>query len=78
LFEYLFSDSVPEEVIKELKRSKEDRVEMQYYTQEITVDLEQLMKETKKFVLHIENVIDNLNPEKTMALKKKLQTPIKE
>jgi uncharacterized protein (UPF0332 family) len=78
LFEYLFSDSVPEEVIKELKRSKEDRIEMQYYTQEITVDLEQLMKETKKFVLHIENVIDNLNPEKTMALKKKLQTPITE
>ena len=74
LFDYLFSDSVPEEIIKELKRSKEDRIEMQYYTQEITVDLEQSMQKTRKFVLNIENIIDNLNPEKTTALQKKLKT----
>lgn len=73
LFDYLFSDSVPKEVIKELKRSKEDRVEMQYYTQEITVDLEQLMKKAKKFVLDIEKIIDNLNPERTTAVQKKLK-----
>lgn len=73
LFDYLFGDNLPEEVIKELKRSKEDRVEMQYYTQEINVDLEQLMKKAKKFVLDIEKIIDNLNPERTTALQKKLK-----
>jgi len=74
LFEYLFSDSIPEEIIKELKHSKEDRVEMQYYTQEINIDLEQSMQKTRKFVLNIENIVDNLNPEKTTALQKKLKT----
>jgi uncharacterized protein (UPF0332 family) len=78
LFDYLFSDSIPEEVIKELKRSKEDRVEMQYYTREINVDLEQLMKKAKKFVLDIEKIIDSLNSERIMALQKKLENLTRE
>ena len=73
LFEYLFSDSIPEEIINELKHSKEDRVEMQYYTQKINIDLEQSMKKTKKFVLSIEKIIDNLNPERTTAVQKKIK-----
>jgi uncharacterized protein (UPF0332 family) len=72
LFEYLFNDIIPEETFKELKHSKEDRIETQYYTQEINIDLQQTMKQTKQFVLYIENTIDNLNPEKTAALQKKL------
>ena len=73
LFEYLFCDSVPKGIIKDLRNSKEDRVEMQYYTHEISVDLEQVMKKTKKFVLEIENVIDGLNSEKIAELQKRLK-----
>ena len=72
LFEYLFCDSVPKEFIKDLRNSKEDRVEMQYYTHEKSADLEQVMKKTKKFVLEIENVIDGLNSEKIAELQKRL------
>ena len=74
LFEYLFNDTIPEETLKELKDSKEDRVETQYYTQETNIDLPQTRKKTKKFVLYIESTIDNLNPEKIAALQKKLKT----
>lgn len=73
LFEYLFSDTIPEETIQELKHSKEDRIETQYYTQETNIDLPQTRKKTKKFVLYIESTIDNLNPEKIAALQKKLK-----
>ena len=55
-----------------LRNSKEDRVEMQYYTHEKSADLEQVMKKTKKFVLEIENVIDGLNSEKIAELQKRL------
>jgi uncharacterized protein (UPF0332 family) len=74
LFEHLFGNSVPKELIEELKRSKEDRIETQYYTQEINVDLEQLVKKTKKFVLDIELIADGLNSERTMALQKRLKS----
>jgi uncharacterized protein (UPF0332 family) len=73
LFEHLFCDSVPRESIKDLRNSKEDRVETQYYTHEISVDLEQVKKKTKKFVLEIENVIDGLNSEKIEELQKRLK-----
>ena len=73
LFEYLFCDSVPREIIKDLRNSKEDRVKTQYYTHEISVDLEQVKKKTKKFVLEIENVIDGLNSEKIAELQKRLK-----
>src|SRR4030065_2127637 len=64
LFEYLFCDTVSSEIIKDLRNSKEDRVETQYYTQEIHVDLEQIIKKTKKFMLEIDSIIDGLNSEK--------------
>ena len=73
LFEHLFCDSVPRKIIKDLRNSKEDRVETQYYTHEISVDLEQVKKKTKKFVLEIENVIDGLNSEKIEELQKRLK-----
>ena len=61
LFEHLFSDSMPKEIIKDLRESKEDRIEVQYYTQEITVDLEKVIKQAKKFVIEVEKVTDDLN-----------------
>jgi len=73
LFEYLFCDSIPKEVIKDLRESKADRVEMQYYTQQISVNLEQVIKGTKKFVLEIENVADGLNSERIAELQKRLK-----
>jgi uncharacterized protein (UPF0332 family) len=74
LFEYLFSDSMPKEIIKDLRDSKENRVEAQYYTQEISVNLEQVIKKTKQFALEIEKVIDGLNAEKISKLQIKLKT----
>ena len=47
LFEYLFNDSIPAEITKELRSSKSNRVETQYYTQEITVDLNQVLTEQR-------------------------------
>jgi hypothetical protein len=73
LFEYLFKDSVPQEFIKELRDSKEDRVEFQYYTQETNVDLQQVIGKTKQFVLEIEKTIDGLNTERISELQKKLK-----
>ena len=74
LFEHLFGDSVPKELIEELKRSKEDRVETQYYTRETNVDLEKLINKTRQFVLEIEKIIDGLNSQKITLLQKKLGT----
>ena len=73
LFEHLFCDTVSSEIIKDLRNSKENRVETQYYTQEINVDLEQIIKKTKKFVLEIDSIIDGLNSEKIAELKKRLK-----
>jgi uncharacterized protein (UPF0332 family) len=73
LFEHLFCDTVSIEIIKDLRNSKEDRVETQYYTQEIHVDLEQIIKKTKKFVLEIDSIIDGLNSEKIAELQKRLK-----
>jgi len=73
LFEYLFYDAVSSETIKDLRNSKDDRVETQYYTQKIRVNLEQVTKKTKKFVLEIDSIIDGLNSEKIAELQKRLK-----
>jgi uncharacterized protein (UPF0332 family) len=74
VFEYLFSDSMPTESIKELRDSKENRVEAQYYTQEMNVDLEKMIKKTKQFMLEIEKMVDSLNSGNISKLQRKLQT----
>ena len=73
LFEYLFNDSIPKEILEDLRNSKENRVEAQYYTQEITIDVDEVIKKTKLFVLEIEKIIDNLNTQKTSKLQLKLE-----
>ena len=73
LFEYLFGGSVPRKLLQELRRSKEDRIEVQYYTEEVKVNLDRLVDEAKNFVLEIEKIIDSLNPEETARLQNRLK-----
>lgn len=77
LFEYLFGDSVPSQLIHELQQSKEYRIEAQYYTQEVKVDLDQMISETKNFVLEVEKIIDSLNPERITHLQNRLNELVK-
>jgi len=73
LFEFLFKDSFPEDMIRELKLSKRDRIEAQYYTAEVFVDTIAIVERTKIFVLEIEKVIDKLNRVKTEGLRAKIE-----
>jgi len=51
-------------MINEFRKSKKDRIETQYYTRKVNVDLDQLMRKTKNFVLDIEELLDDMNSEK--------------
>jgi uncharacterized protein (UPF0332 family) len=73
LFEYLFEDSFPGELIRELKLSKEDRIEAQYYTTEIHIDIYGMIERTKNFVFEVENLIDKLSTPKVKELRTKIQ-----
>jgi len=73
LFNFLFGDDVSSEVIQELKQSKKDRVEVQYYTREVKMDTAKLLSQTKFFVLEIEKIIDSLNLEKISFLQNRLK-----
>lgn len=77
LFEYLFGDSVPRKIIQELQQSKEYRVEFQYYTQEIEVNINQMIDETKNFVLEVEKIIDSLNPDEIAQLQNSLKVLVR-
>ena len=44
-----------------------------HYTRHVDVDLDELMNQTKAFVLEIERIIDSLNQEKIATLQKKLK-----
>ena len=77
LFGYLFGDSVSSQLIHELQQSKEYRIEVQYYTQEVKVDLDQMISETKNFVLEVEKIIDSLNPERITQLQKRIKRLVK-
>lgn len=73
LFEYLFQHRLPPEILGELRKSKSDRIETQYYTRKITIDLDQSMKDTKTFILEIEKILDSLNKEETIQLSNELK-----
>ncbi len=73
LFEYLFSDGISNEFFRDLRESKEDRVEFQYYPQETSIDFQQIIRKTKAFVLEIEKAIDGLNTERIFKLQKELK-----
>lgn len=73
LFGHLFSSADYHPLVRELKQSKDDRVDVQYYSRELKVNLADLMQQTKQFVLRIEELIDGLNAEEVARLQKKLR-----
>jgi uncharacterized protein (UPF0332 family) len=73
LFGSLFSTVECHRLVRELKQSKDDRVDVQYYSKKLTVGLADLMQQTNQFVLQIEELIDGLNTEEVARLQKKLR-----
>jgi len=61
-------------MIRELKRSKEDSVELQYCTTEWRVDLMRLEKETREFLLEIEKILDGLTQNEIASLRSRFQS----
>ncbi len=59
LFEYLLKDNVPKDLVDELKASKSGRIEAQYYTTKITVNVEGIDLQTKNFVLEMGKLVDS-------------------
>jgi hypothetical protein len=59
---------VPKDLISEFERAKADRVEAQYYTEQLVVNTEKIIEDTKNFVLEIERISDGLNQQKVGAL----------
>ena len=73
VFQYLFGGVVSRNLVQEFRRSKEDRIETQYYTREVRVDLSQLMRKTRNFVLDIEKIADGLSPARIAILQNSLK-----
>ena len=75
LFGYLFSSKEFDPLVRELKQSKTDRVDVQYYSKQLKVNLGDIMKLTKQFVFDVEKLMDGLNAEKIASLQQKLKEP---
>jgi len=73
LFGHLFNAPEFHHLVTELRRSKDDRVDVQYYSRQVKADLDGLMRQTKEFVLQIEELIDGLNTQKTADLQKSVR-----
>jgi uncharacterized protein (UPF0332 family) len=71
LFAYLFGNLEFRQLVRELRQSKDDRVDAQYYSRELKVNLADVMHQTKQFVLHIEELIDRMNSEEIATLQQK-------
>ena len=72
LFGYLFSEEIAPSVMGDLRQSKEDRVEAQYYSTVEQIDSKELIAKTKDFVLKMEEIIDGLSTQKITSLQRKL------
>lgn len=77
IFEFLFSDEIEKELISDLKHSKEQRIETQYYVEKRSVDTKVLIENTRNFVLKIEELIDKTKKEEIEKLRKKISYVIK-
>jgi len=73
LFGYLFSTAEFHHLVRELRQSKDDRVDVQYYSRQIKVNLADLVQRAKQFVLQVEELVDGLNAEKGATLQQKLK-----
>lgn len=76
VFRYLFASEVPSSFFEDLKQSKNDRIDAQYYTGVVQTSIEDAIKNTKQFILKIEEVIDGLNQSKIQAARKKITSII--
>ena len=72
LFSYLFGDDAPQHLTRQLRQSKKDRIENQYYTQTSSVNLEETVKQTRAFTLEIDKIIDELTTETISQHRKRL------
>jgi len=76
LFEYLFTGKIPPKLIQDFQQSKDDRVDVQYYTQSIQINLNVIVADTKAFVLEIQKIIDNLTQSEIIILQSKLKVAL--
>jgi uncharacterized protein (UPF0332 family) len=60
LFGFLFRAAQFHGLVRELGQSKEDRVDVQYYSREVKTNLHDIKQQTKQFVVQIEELIDGL------------------
>ncbi len=78
VFNFLFRDVVGEDMIRDIKTSKNERIEFQYYTKmNEKIDAEKLIENTRDFINKIEEVIDDLTKETIDELRNKLELVLK-
>lgn len=77
LFGYLFGDNISKSLLEDLRQAKEDRIDVQYYNAEISIDLQELISKTKEFVIVIDEIIDGLNQQRIDDLRQKIKEAIK-
>ncbi|MCD6403185.1 MAG: HEPN domain-containing protein [Candidatus Aenigmarchaeota archaeon] len=73
VFEFLFKDKINRKYIIDLKRSKNTRIEIQYYLGEVRVDEKKLIQTTREFINEIEKLVEKLSEEEISLLRKKLE-----
>ena len=77
-FSFLFKDTVGEDMISDIKTSKNERIEFQYYTKmNEKIDAEKLIENTRDFINKIEELIDSLTEEIIHEMRNKLELAIK-
>jgi len=76
VFKFLFHDKIEKELINDLKRSKEERIETQYYLRKESMDMRKLIENTRNFVMKIEELISQIRREEVEKLRKKILTVI--
>lgn len=76
LFKYLFSGKIEPALVQELERSKDDRIDAQYYTATIQINQNKLIADTKNFVLAIEQAISNLTKSEIKSLQAEIRSAL--
>ncbi len=77
LFVYLFEGEAPEWMAKELQESKQNRIEMQYYTGRTEVSPEEILHQSRDFVIEAEKLADGLTSEKVREFRRRIQSASK-
>jgi uncharacterized protein (UPF0332 family) len=60
LFEYLFNGIISHDKIHNFAQSKDQRIEAQYYSSAKNVNLDEVTHQTKRFVIDVEHLLDNI------------------